>query len=349
MRKLLLTAATVCLLAAAGGAALFLDARQALHAPMQLPRGAELLDIEPGTSLRTVANRLAERGLLRRPRYLSWWGRYTGEAQRIKAGEYRIEPGMTPLQLLDHVIAGKVVQYSLTLVEGWTFSQIRAAVSAHPQLAQTLTGLDDDALMARLGYTGRHPEGSFLADTYHFPAGTTDAQFLRRARQSMDDLLRREWDARAEGLPYQAPYDALIMASIIEKETAVPGERAAIAGVFVRRLQRGMMLQADPTVIYALGEDYDGNIRRADLQHPSAYNTYVHRGLTPTPIAAPGPDALHAALHPEPGEALYFVARGDGTHHFSVSLQQHNGAVEKYQLQGAKRAPAAAHSMEQAR
>ena len=289
-------------------------------------------DVAPGVGLIAVANDLHRRGILGRPRYLVWYARWEGKADRVQTGVYGLSPGMTPVQLLDKLVAGDVIQYALTIPEGWTFRQLRAAVDADPKLLHQLGTVPDDEVMERIGHPGLHPEGRFFPDTYYFTAGTTDADFLRRAFTAMDKRLAEEWQDRAPGLPYRAPYEALIMASIIERETAVPAERGQIAGVFVRRLQRGMRLQTDPTVIYGLGDAFDGNLRRRDLLADTPYNTYRHAGLPPTPIALPGAGAIHAALHPAPGDSLYFVARGDGTHHFSTTIAEHNEAVRKYQL-----------------
>jgi UPF0755 protein len=227
---------------------------------------------------------------------------------------------------------GEVVQYSLTLVEGWSFRQVRTALERQSKLELTLTGLSDAQLMARLGYPGVNPEGRFFPDTYRFVRGMSDLDLLKQAYVRLEQVLAEEWQGRADGLPYKAPYDALIMASIIEKETGVPEERGEIAGVFVRRLRIGMRLQTDPTVIYGLGERYNGKLTRAHLREPTAYNTYVIDGMPPTPIAMVGREAINAALHPVAGKSLYFVARGDGSHVFSNSLEAHNRAVREYQL-----------------
>lgn len=288
--------------------------------------------IEPGASLARVANDLRREGIIDHPRYLTILGRWYGEADKLKAGEYLLEPGMRPLDILDKAVAGDVIQYSLTIVEGWTFKQTLQAVEADSKLKPALQGLSSGQIMEKLGAAGEHPEGRFLPETYHFTAGMSDLDFLRRAYEAMSKLLAQEWEQRAEGLPYKSPYEALTMASIIEKETAVPDERAAIAGVFVRRLQKHMRLQTDPTVIYGLGDSYDGNIRREDLLRDTPYNTYTRHGLTPTPIALPGAAAIHAALHPAGDDKLYFVAKGDGSHHFSATLAEHINAVRKYQL-----------------
>jgi UPF0755 protein len=307
------------------------EMRRQLDVPLPIP-AAQLIAVESGTSLRGLAADLAERGWLTRPWVLVVEGRRRGIARSIRAGEYEVTPGMTPLNLLDAVVAGRVVQHQLTLVEGWTFERIMQAVENSVVLVHTLETRDPRRVMAELGYAGYFAEGRFFPDTYRFPRGTTDVEFLRRAVRTMEEVLEEEWPRRAVGLPYESPYQALVMASLVEAETAVPTERARIAGVFMRRLARGMRLQTDPTVIYALGASYDGNIRRDDLSIDSPYNTYVYSGLPPTPIASPGRDSIRAALQPEEGDALYFVARGDGSHEFSATLAEHNRAVQKYQL-----------------
>lgn len=305
-----------------------------LRAPVVVGEEGQRFEIRPGSSLRAVADELHARGLLERPFYWRLLARLTDQAGRVKVGEYDLPPGITPIALLDLFVSGKTVQYGLTLLEGWNFRQVRAAVEAHPQLVQTLAGVDDAEVMALLGAPGRHPEGWFYPDTYHFPKGTTDLDFLRRAYTIMQATLEREWAARSEGLPLKTPYEALVLASIVEKETGVPDERPLIAAVFVGRLQKGMRLQTDPTVIYGMGERYDGNIRKSDLLRDTPYNTYTRAGLPPTPIAMPSGAAIHAALHPAESDALYFVATGDGGHHFSATYEAHREAVIKYQLGG---------------
>ena len=307
------------------------DMNRQLHSPLELEK-EEVLIIEPGMSLSAVSHKLVALGWLEQPYYLIYEGRRQHKAKAIKVGEYAVEPGTTPLQLLHKLISGKVIQYPLTIPEGMTARQIIDLVRNHPPLVRTLPDDEMQAVMAALGHPGQNAEGRFFPDTYHFPRGTTDVDFLRRAYRAMESVLNEEWQQRDLGLPYKDPYQALIMASIVEKETAIPEERGRIAGVFVRRLQKGMKLQTDPTVIYALGESYDGNIRKKDLSVDSPYNTYVHAGLPPTPIACPGRDAIRAALQPESGTELYFVARGDGSHHFSSTLAEHNRAVQQYQL-----------------
>ncbi len=293
--------------------------------------------INRGASFRSVVEDLADRGVLQKPRYLIWTASWTGKAGRMQAGGYHIRPGMTAEALMDLFVQGKVLQHSITLVEGWTFSQVMQTVENHRELVHTLGGLSDQEVMARIGHADMHPEGRFLPETYQFPDGTQDVDILRRAYGDMQALLIAEWERRDGGLPYGKPYDALIMASIVEKETARPEERGRIAGVFVRRLQKNMRLQTDPTVIYGLGESFDGNLRRRDLKRKTAYNTYLNKGLPPTPIAMPGVDSILAALHPKSGDALYFVAKGDGSHHFSATLAEHQRAVAQYQLKRRRR------------
>lgn len=292
----------------------------------------QLFEVKPGASLGQVANGLQARGLISYPRYLTIWGRLRGAAGQLHVGEYRIEPGMTALDLLDRMVKGQVIQYSLTVVEGWTFKQMMEAIRSNSKLQQTLAGLSDGEIMAKLGHPDEHPEGRFYPDTYNFPSGMSDADFLKRAYDAMSARLEQEWSQRGKELPYKSAYEALTMASIIERETAVAAERDEIAGVFVRRLQQGMKLQTDPTVIYGMGDHYDGNIRRSDLLTDTPYNTYTRYGLPPTPIAMPSGEAIHAALHPVEGRSLYFVARGDGTHYFSATLAEHEQAVRIYQL-----------------
>ena len=288
--------------------------------------------VEQGASLTSIARDLEQAGLIANAQHLRWYGRYTGQASRIRAGEYRLTSDLVPDTLLALLVSGRSIDYNLTLLEGWNIRQVRAAVAGHDALTHTLEGVDDAELMTRLGREGEHPEGRFFPDTYQFPRGTSDLDFLRRALNTMDRELEKAWAERAEGLPLTTPYEALILASIVEKETGQPDERDTIAGVFTRRLQKGMKLQTDPTVIYGMGERFDGNIRRKDLREDTPYNTYVHFGLPPTPIAMPGRDALHAAVNPAPGKALYFVSKGDGSHAFSATLKEHNAAVAKYQL-----------------
>ena len=297
--------------------------------PISEPRA---LIVEPGSSLSAIAHDLQRQGQLRHIHMLLLYARLRQIADDIHAGEYQLRPGISALGLLRALVRGRVIQYSLTLVEGWTFREIMQAVRQQPNIRQTLPSVEPKAVMSALGKPNHFAEGGFYPDTYHYPKGITDVEFLSRAHERLRTILQEEWEGRAVGLPYASPEEALIMASIVEKETAVAAERSAIAGVFVRRLQKGMRLQTDPTVIYALGIGFDGNLRRRDLNFDSPYNTYRYAGLPPTPIAAAGREAIHAALHPRPGETLYFVSRGDGSHQFSATLEEHNAAVKKYQI-----------------
>jgi len=289
-------------------------------------------DVTPGAPLRQVAAELHAQGVLRQPLDLVWLARLRGDAHAIRAGEYLVQPGTTVAGLLDLLKSGRVVLHSLTLIEGWTFAQTLSAVENDPNLQHNLKGLDGAAIMTRLGHAGESPEGRFFANTYQFPKGTSDLAFLQRAYRDMQTHLQSLWQDRASNLPYSTPYQALILASIVEKETAQPTERPEIAGVFVRRLQKGMRLQSDPTVIYGLGSAYTGKITYKDLRTDTPYNTYTRNGLPPTAICMPSLASLEAALHPAPGDTLYFVARGDGTHQFSATLAEQNAAVEKYQI-----------------
>lgn len=316
---------------------LYIDMQKVLHSPMNIQSTAHL-NIAPGMSLSSVTSLMVREGWISNPYYLNLEARRKNLAGSIKAGEYSLEPGITQSGLLDKLVSGKVIEYALTFPEGLSFRQMLTIIQGNEHLIKTLPVSAVSDLVRHLDFLQSHPEGRFYPDTYHFPRGTTDLDILRRSYLLMERVLAEEWQNRLPGLPYDTPYQALIMASIIEKETADPSERDQIAGVFVRRLQRKMRLQTDPTVIYAMGEDFDGNIRRKDLYIDSPYNTYVYSGLPPTPIAAPGRDSIRAALQPAGGEELYFVSKGDGTHQFSRTLEEHNQAVRLYQLNRRQRA-----------
>lgn len=311
---------------------LMMEYQRFTETALQVPAQGALITVEPGTSLAALSRQLADQGYLDNPLYLRLLARWDGVASQIKAGEYRVPPGTRPRELLVLLVSGKVTRYSLTLVEGWNVKQMLQAVGNSEALRHILKAATPQQIMQRLGHEGEHPEGRFLPDTYQFPRGTTDLAVLKRAYDAMARLLAREWPQREKDLPLETPYQALILASIVEKETGKAEERPEIAGVFIRRLRKGMKLQTDPTVIYGMGDAYKGNIRRKHLKQDTPYNTYVHRGLPPTPISMPGADAIRAVLHPNGGNSLYFVARGDGSHQFSSSLKQHNRAVRKYQL-----------------
>ena len=302
-----------------------------LESPLKLNRSLSI-KVPAGTSLTAQARQMEKEELLKWPRVLTLYGRLSGQAG-IKAGEYLLQPGDTPRDLLAKWVSGDVIQYSLTFPEGLKFSDWLSLVVNIEKLDHVLTPGSHQQILAQLGLEIIHPEGWFFPDTYSYSEGETDRDILLRAHQRMQDVLAEEWNNRSPDLPYDDPYEALIMASIIEKETGVPEERGQIAGVFVRRLQKGMRLQTDPTVIYGLGDAYKGNIRRKHLRQHSDYNTYLIKGLPPTPIAMPGREAIHAALHPEDGDSLFFVAKGDGSHYFSVTLEEHQEAVREYQLQ----------------
>lgn len=303
----------------------------ALKQPLKLPQ-EQLLDVPAGATPTGTFNRLDADGVLDDAFWLRLYWRFNLEGQPLHSGEYRMSPGLTAEGLIGLWQRGEVVQYSLTLVEGWNFRQVRTALAKHEKIVQTLAGLTDSEVMDKLGHPGVFPEGRFFPDTYRFVRGMTDVEFLKKAYNRLDDVLAQEWSKRAADAPYTDPYQALIMASLVEKETGVPQERGQIAGVFVRRLKIGMLLQTDPTVIYGLGERYNGKLTRAHLKEANPYNTYMVAGLPPTPIAMVGREAIHAALNPVPGSSLYFVARGDGSHIFSDNLDAHNAAVREFQL-----------------
>lgn len=303
----------------------------ALKQPLNLTQ-EQLLDVPAGSTPTGTFNRLENEGVLDDAFWLRLYWRFNLEGQPLHSGEYRMTPGLTAEGLIGLWQRGEVVQYSLTLVEGWNFRQVRSALAKHEKIVQTLSGLSDSEVMDKLGHPGVFPEGRFFPDTYRFVRGMTDVEFLKKAYNRLDDVLAQEWSKRAADAPYTDPYQALIMASLVEKETGVPEERGQIAGVFVRRMKIGMLLQTDPTVIYGLGERYTGKLTRAHLKEANPYNTYMIAGLPPTPIAMVGREAIHAALNPVPGSSLYFVARGDGSHIFSDDLDAHNAAVREFQL-----------------
>ena len=313
------------------GAVLFgVFAWRALHAPLPIPTDGAWLTVASGTPLRRVSADLSKRGLLPHPWLLDLYASASGDATRIRAGEYQLTLGMTPLALIDKLVLGQVFLHQLTIVEGWRFVDLLGVVREHPAIQSG--ALDGAAIMEQLGEPGLHPEGQFFPDTYFFPRGTTDVELLRRAHESLKTRLSKAWEARSPDTTLSNPYEALILASIIEKETALPSERKLISGVFHQRLRRRMRLQTDPTVIYGLGAAFDGNLRRHDLEADTPYNTYTRAGLPPTPIALPGAASIEAAVAPELTDAVYFVAtgRGDGSHYFSATLEQHEQAVRDY-------------------
>lgn len=298
------------------------------------PLGQETtVKVPSGASIHTVGKALQAKGLTNSPRFFAAAARLKGVAHQIKAGDYQVNPDTSLNQLLGNVVAGKVQLHRLVLVEGWSFKEFRLAINRHPQLLHDSQSLSDEQIMAKLGKAGQHPEGRFFPDTYSFPSATSDFTIYQLAARALEKTLAEEWAKQAPGLPYATPYEALIMASIVEKETGIPEERPEIAGVFVRRINKKMRLQTDPTVIYGMGDRYKGNIRRKHLREATPYNTYVIPGLPPTPIAMVGREAIHAALNPKDGNSLYFVATGsEGRHYFSSTLAEHNKAVYKYQI-----------------
>ena len=289
------------------------------------------LSIEPGTPVRAVAQLVSEAGVDVDPTLLYWWFRLSGQARLIRAGSYEIEADASPRSLLQKLVRGEEALRAVTLVEGWTFSQVRTALAKAEQLKPEAKGLPDYMIMKVLGRPGLHPEGRFFPDTYTYAKGSSDLAVLKRAMRAMDKNLESAWRQRSPDAPLKTPEQALILASIVEKETGRPSDRPMIAGVFANRLRIGMMLQTDPTVIYGMGDAFDGNLRKRDLQADTPWNTYTRPGLPPTPIAMPGKSALLAAARPAASKALYFVARGDGSSEFSASLEEHNRAVNKYQ------------------
>jgi UPF0755 protein len=290
------------------------------------------IEVTPGSSLRTVLNRLQAQGTLTDARAVTWWLRLNNRQVRVEAGVYEIPAHASPQAILTLFAEGKVVLEQLTVVEGATFAEFLAALAEQPSVAHTLHGKSAPQVMAAIGHAGEDAEGRFFPDTYRFAAHTTDVAILTLAYEAMQRALNAAWESRAPGLPFGRPEQALILASMVEKEAALKSERALIAGVFVGRLRKGMRLQSDPTVIYGLGTNYDGTIHTRDLQADNPYNTYTRDGLPPGPIALPGRESLIAAVHPDESGALYFVATGlgDGAHHFSRTLEEHNAAVQAY-------------------
>ncbi|WP_440808150.1 endolytic transglycosylase MltG [Pseudomonas syringae] len=331
IRKLLVLLETAIVLAVLLLGFAFWQQKEALNQPLKVAQ-EQLLDVPAGSTPTGVLNRLQADGVIKDAFWLRLYWRFNLSGQPLHSGEYRMLPGMDVNALFDVWKRKEVVQYSLTLVEGWNFRQVRAALAKQAKLDQTLAGLSDSELMAKIGHPDVFPEGRFFPDTYRYVRGMTDAELLKQAYNRLEEVLDEEWEARSSEAPYSNPYQALIMASMVEKETGVPQERGQIAGVFVRRLKLGMQLQTDPTVIYGMGERYNGKLTRANLREPTPYNTYVIAGMPPTPISLVGREAIHAALNPVAGSSLYFVAKGDGSHVFSDDLDAHNSAVRDYQL-----------------
>lgn len=326
-RRQVLAAFAVVLVLLLGRVYLF---KARVDGPLLL-QSAHVLQVEKGASLTRVLLDLEAQGILQGASDVLLYARFTELATRMQAGEYELVAGLTARGLLELLASGKIIHHQVRIIEGWTLRQALQAIQAHPAITSTLTP-DEPQALQQVFATEQYPEGLVFPDTYNFSRGTTDIELLQRAREVMEQTLALSWAAREVGLPYGSPYEALILASIIEKETALLDEQSQIAGVFVRRLRLNMRLQTDPTVIYGLGDEFDGNLTRAHLQQDTPWNTYVRAGLPLTPIALPGLGAIQAAMHPAEGDKLYFVARGDGSHYFSATLEEHNQAVRQYQL-----------------
>ena len=302
-----------------------------MHSEISLT-APETIVFARGSSIRTLATQLINKGLLDNKYYFLIWGKLKRQETRLQAGEYVITSGLTLAALLDNMVAGEVLQHNITLIEGYTFKQILNIIQQNEVVTLELSNLSNEEIMKKLGHEGEHPEGRFYPDTYYISRGITDTELLTRAYNTMQNILEEEWQQREENLPFKSPYEALILASIVEKESAVAEERPLIAGLFINRLRKRMRLQTDPTVIYGI-KNYDGNIRFRDLRKDTPYNTYTRYGLPPTPIALPGREAIHATLHPDKTKYLYFVAYSDGSgrHVFSTNLKDHEKAVDRYQ------------------
>ncbi|MEQ1485099.1 endolytic transglycosylase MltG [Methyloglobulus sp.] len=290
-----------------------------------------VIEIEKGDSFATITRKLLAQDIAINPFWFKAIAFQKGMLSNLKPGEYKLTPGLTIPQILTIIAEGRAIKYAITFPEGWSLKEILLAIGQAPNLQKSLPNLSLAEIASQLGISEKNPEGWFFPDTYYFEKKASDVSILKRAHKKMQEVLQEEWQHRELDLPYKVPYEALIMASIVEKETGAKSERATIAGVFIRRLTKGMLLQTDPTVIYGMGDKYKGNIRANDLTTPTPYNTYVIQGLPPTPIAMPGRDAIHAALHPDKGNSLYFVAKGDGSHQFSETLAEHNRAVNNFQ------------------
>ncbi|MGZ8095222.1 MAG: endolytic transglycosylase MltG [Methylosarcina sp.] len=322
----------ILILLSFGGGWLWMDYQTALYAPA-VKAEKVYVEINKGDSLNVIADKLAAQNLAIKPIWFKVIAFQNNSARKLRTGEYELSQGMTIRNIIDLFVQGKTRQYAITFPEGWNFKEITREIRDNPNLEHTLDNIPVEQIMVQLDANITMPEGQFFPDTYFFEKHMSDISLLKRAYDKMQSVLQEEWKNKAEGLPFKNPYEALILASIIEKETGTEAERPLIAGVFIRRLKNGIPLQTDPTVIYGMGDQYHGNIRYSDLKNPTPYNTYLVKGLPPTPIAMPGRQTLHSVLHPDNSDTLYFVARGDGTHVFSSTLKEHNQAVNLYQRQ----------------
>lgn len=311
-------------------------ASYSIHHSIHLPNtltSSVTVEMKQGDTIRSLAAQLKQKALFDHPRHLEIWARLKGLSHRLQAGEYAYSPNTSIADLINKIIKGKVIQHTLTLVEGWSFKQMMQALNQNEIIRHTLQGLSNEQIMEKLGYSGQHPEGRFFPDTFYVHRNMTDADVLKQAYNTMSKTLSTAWESREEGLPLKTSYEALILASIVEKESAAAEERPLIAGVFINRLRKKMRLQTDPTVIYGIGDKYDGDIRYRDLRTDTPYNTYTRAGLPPTPIAMPGREAIEAVMHPDKTNYLFFVAMRDnsGRHVFSSTLSEHQKAVNKHQ------------------
>lgn len=311
-----------------------MEYREFTQHPFNLDPDGMTFIVHSGSTLSQLAHELDRLEVIDKSAYLVWLGRLRGDAHKIKAGEYVLEHNILPEAFLDKLVNGKVKLHTFTLIEGWTFKQLMKSLRQLDTIKHTSVSQTPAQIMKMLGNEDMHPEGWFFPETYSFHRGTSDIQLLGRMKNTMENFLEHQWQQRVEGLPLETPYEALILASIVERETALVEERGRIAGVFINRIRKRMRLQTDPTVIYGMGENFNGNIRSRDLRRDTPYNTYTRFGLPPTPIAMPSGEAIKAVLNPQSGSDLYFVARGDGSHQFSETLKAHNQAVVKYQLKG---------------
>ena len=308
------------------------DAHTFLNSPLNENEQAFELKVKSGDTIRGIGSGLAANGLLKRPLWWEAYARYSGAARSIKTGEYPLTTAITPIELLSELQVSREKQYPFTILEGWSIWQLRDAIASNDVLQHTMQDVADADVLKFIGAPDGHPEGQFLPDTYHFPRGTTDVQFLKRAHDALQDKLAEAWASRQENLPFDSAYEALVAASIIEKETSVIAEREMVSGVIAGRLRKGMRLQMDPTVIYGIGKNFNGNITRRDLKTSTPYNTYTIDGLPPTPIAMTGAGSIEAAVNPANTKALFFVADGTGGHVFTDTVEEHNKAVRKYIL-----------------
>ncbi|WP_198265594.1 endolytic transglycosylase MltG [sulfur-oxidizing endosymbiont of Gigantopelta aegis] len=340
IKKLLILLLFLAVIGTAVAAWFWNDYSLSLSKPIAISKhqSESLFTVNKGDRVKNIAENLRQKDIIQQPEYFRIYARLSHKAEKIKAGEYVLKSGMTVVDVIDLFVLGKVNQYALTIVEGWTFKETIARIRQDSNLvktaefAQALNSKTEAALANKLGSESMRLEGLIYPDTYKFPKGTTDFQFLKRAYDNMQAVLADEWVKREKKTPLKSAYEALILASIVEKESGVSSERGKIAGVFIRRMNKKMRLQSDPTIIYGMGDSYKGNIRRRDINKKTAYNTYQIKRLPPTPIAIPGREAIHAVLHPDKGKYLYFVADGSGGHKFSKTLKEHNRAVRKYIL-----------------